>query len=111
MSHLPWQNSLFSQGVNAHSGSCPILRLEARWAEMHDDLVADVYMAAGMLETNRAWEEGMGKVVSGMAEFSGILATRNYPGLSLITEMHPDLGHSDGGAATLAIGLRRLYAR
>ena len=92
-------------------GAGEVLRLEARWAETHDDLVADVYMAAGMLETNRAWEEGMGKVVSGMAEFSGMLASRNYPGLSLITEMHPGLGHSDGGAATFAIGLRRLYTK
>ena len=46
-----------------------------------------------------------------MAEFFGILASRKVTDLSLVTEMHPGLGHSDGGAATFAIGLRRLYAR
>ncbi len=106
----PFRNYIISSPAMAY-GAGEVLRLEASWAETHDDLVADVYMAAGMLETNRAWEEGMGKVVSGMAEFSGMLASRNYPGLNIITEMHPGLGHSDGGAATFAIGLRRLYAR
>ena len=106
----PFRNYIISSPAMAY-GDGEVLRLEARWAETHDDLVADVYMAAGMLETNRAYDEGMGKCVSGMAEFSGMLASRNYPGLSLLTEMHPGLGHSDGGAATFAIGLRRLYAR
>ena len=106
----PFRNYIISSPAMAY-GEGEVLRpLEARWAETHDDLVANVYMAAGMLETNRAWEEGVGKVVSGMAEFSGILASRNYPGLNIITEMHPGLGHSDGGGATYAIGLRRFYA-
>lgn len=107
----PFRNYIISSPAMAYGEGGVLRHLEARRAETHDDLVADVYMAAGMLETNRAWEEGVGKVVSGMAEFSGILASRNYPGLSLITEMHPGLGHSDGGGATFAIGLRRFYAK
>jgi len=108
--HSPFRNYIISSPAMAY-GDGEILRLEAGWAESHDDLAANIYMAAGMLETNRAFEEGVGKIVSGMAEFSGMLASRNYPNLKITTEMHPGLGHGDAAAATLAIGLRTLYAR
>jgi predicted alpha/beta superfamily hydrolase len=106
----PFRYFIISSPAMAY-GDGEIMRLEARWAEKHDDLVADVYMAGGMLETNSAFLEGSGKIISGMAELSGMLASRNYPSFSLVTEMHPDLGHSDAAAATLAIGLRRLYGK
>jgi predicted alpha/beta superfamily hydrolase len=106
----PFQSYIISSPAMAY-GDGEILRLESRWAESHDDLKARVYMAAGMLETDTAFEEAVGKIVSGMAQFAGALATRNYPGLRIQTEMHPGLGHSDAAAATFAIGLRKLYGQ
>jgi len=106
----PFRYYIISSPAMAY-GDGEILRQEASWAEDRDDLVADVYMAGGMLETNNPFLEGNGKIISGMAEFSGMLATRNYPSFSLTTEMHPGLGHEDAAAATLAIGLRRLYGK
>ncbi len=106
----PFHNYIISSPAMAY-GDGEIFRLEASYAENHKDLKANVYMAAGMLETNSPFLEGVGKIVSGMAGFSGLLATRNYPNFRLQTEMHPGLGHSDAAAATFAIGLRRLYGK
>jgi predicted alpha/beta superfamily hydrolase len=106
----PFRYYLISSPAMAY-GDGEIMRLEARWAEKHDDLAANVYMSAGMLETNDPYMEGSGKIVSGMAELSGMLATRNYPSLRVTTEMHPGMGHGDAAAATLAIGMRQLFGK
>lgn len=106
----PFANYIISSPAMAY-GDGEIFRLEARYAQHHDDLIAGAYMASGTLEIGTAFYEGVGNTVSGMTVFAGTLTARDYAGLRLSTGMHQGLGHSDAAAATLAIGIRTLYPK
>ena len=92
-------------------GDGEIFRLEERHAASNDDLRAKVYMGSGSLEIDDAFLEGVGQIVSGQTRLTGLLRSRNYPTLSLYSEIHHGLGHTDAASTTLARGLRLLYTR
>ena len=92
-------------------GDGEIFRQEARHAANHTDLPVSVYLGAGGLEAGDPFLEGVANVVSGMSHFAGVLATRHYPALRMVTEYHPGLGHADVLGTTMARGLRVLYPK
>ena len=104
----PFTKYLISSPGMAY-GDGEVFRLEAQYAEEHDDLPVSIYIGSGMLEMDDAWLEGMGQIVSGHARLSGVLRSRNYPNLELISEVHDGLGHMDTPAVVVARGLRTLY--
>lgn len=104
----PFSRYLVSSPALAY-GDGEIFRQERRFAESHKDLPVRVYMASGGLEMEDPFLEGVGQIVSGQARLSAALRTRNYPGLRLVTEIHPGLGHADVIGTTAARGLRVLY--
>lgn len=90
-------------------GNDEIFREEARYAASHTDLDAKVYFWGGGLEVTAEPYEAVIKTVSGMLHLGGLLRTRNYPSLSVVTEVHPGMGHSDVMGTTVVRGLRSLY--
>jgi uncharacterized protein len=105
----PFRTYLISSPAMAY-GDGEVERLEAAWAAAHRDLPARVYLGTGSLEVADPFLEGVGRIASGHARLAALLAGRAYPGLVLHSEIHTGLGHADAAAATLARGLRLLYA-
>lgn len=106
----PFSRYLISSPAMAY-GDGEIFRQERRFAESKKDLPVAIYMASGGLEMEDPFLEGIGQIVSGQARLSAALRTRNYPGLRLVTEIHPGLGHADVIGTTAARGLRVLYGK
>lgn len=92
-------------------GGDAIHDIEARYAESHKDLAASIYMASGTLEMNDPFLEGIGHIVSGQARLGAALTSRNYPGLTLRSEMLQGLGHGDAAGTALVLGMRFLYEK
>jgi len=106
----PFNTYLISSPAMAY-GDGEIIREEARYAASHSDLDVAIYMASGSLEIDSAFLEGVGQIVSGQARLTGLLRTRDYPGLVLHSEIHQGLSHSDSAVVTLIRGMRLLYTR
>lgn len=106
----PFKKYLISSPAMAY-GDGDIFRQEARYAKDHKDLPVGIYLAAGVLEAGDASLEGVGKIVSGTAHLAGVLAGRQYPGLKVVTEFHPGMGHVDVVGTAVVRGLRTLYAK
>jgi len=106
----PFKKYLISSPAMSY-GRGEIFRQEARYAESHKDLPIGIYLGAGVLEAADPELEGMGEIVSGMSHFSGVLATRKYPGLKVTIEYHPGMGHTDVMGTSVVRGLRTLYGK
>ena len=106
----PFKKYLISSPAMSY-GRGEIFRQEARYAESHKDLPVGIYLGAGVLEAADPELEGMGEIVSGMSHFSGVLATRKYPGLRVTIEYHPGMGHTDVMGTSVVRGLRTLYGK
>lgn len=106
----PFTKYIISSPATAY-GDGAALRLEKQFAETHKDLKAKIYMAAGGLEMESPFLEGIGHIVSGMIQLGAGLKSRNYPGLSLTMEVHPGMGHSDVAPTTLNRGIRVVYGK
>lgn len=106
----PFKTYLISSPAMAY-GDGEIFRQEERFAKDHKDLPVGIYMAAGGLEAGDGMLEGIGKIVSGMSHLAGVLAGRRHPGLKLVTEFHPGMGHSDVMGTSVVRGLRALYGK
>jgi len=106
----PFKKYLISSPAMSY-GRGEIFRQEARYAESHKDLPVGIYLGAGVLEAADPELEGMGEIVSGMSHFSGVLATRKYPGLKVTIEYHPGMGHTDVMGTSVVRGLRTLYGK
>jgi predicted alpha/beta superfamily hydrolase len=106
----PFKKYLISSPAMSY-GRGEIFRQEARYAESHKDLPVGIYLGAGVLEAADPELEGMGEIVSGMSHFSGVLATRKYPGLKATIEYHPGMGHTDVMGTSVVRGLRTLYGK
>ena len=106
----PFKKYLISSPAMSY-GRGEIFRQEARYAESHKDLPIGIYLGAGVLEAADPELEGMGEIVSGMSHFSGVLATRKYPGLRVTIEYHPGMGHTDVMGTSVVRGLRTLYGK
>lgn len=103
----PFRNYIISSPAMAY-GDGMIFDLEQHFAENAGPLEGGLYLASGMLEVQHPYLEGVGRVVSGQARFGAALASRNYPGLFLASEIHPGLGHLDVVPVSFARGLRLL---
>ncbi|MEP7247376.1 MAG: alpha/beta hydrolase-fold protein [Gammaproteobacteria bacterium] len=108
--NTPFNKYIVSSPAMAY-GHGEIFRQEAAYAKTHKDLAIGVYFASGVLEASDADLEGMGEIVSGMSHLSGVLATRQYPGLKMTIEFHPGMGHMDVMGTSVVRGLRSLYAK
>jgi len=106
----PFRKYLISSPAMAY-GDEQIFRVEADYAKTHKDLAAAIYMSSGGLETSDNFLEGIGRIVSGMSHFAGVLAGRKYPGLTVTTEYHPGMGHGDVMGTSVVRGMRSLYAK
>ncbi|MBK7834325.1 MAG: alpha/beta hydrolase [Gemmatimonadetes bacterium] len=106
----PFKKYVISSPAMAY-GDGDIFRQEARYAKEHKDLPVGIYLSAGVLETGDADLEGVGRIVSGTAHLAGVLAGRKYPGLKVVTEFHPGMGHVDVVGTAVVRGLRTLYAK
>jgi predicted alpha/beta superfamily hydrolase len=106
----PFRKYLISSPAMAY-GDEQIFRVEAEYARTHKDLAASIYMASGGLETSDNFLEGIGRIVSGMSHFAGVLAGRKYPGLTVTTEYHPGMGHGDVMGTSVSRGMRVLYPK
>ena len=104
----PFRKYIASSAAMAY-GDDEIFRLEEQYAATHDDLPVGIYLGSGSLELDDAFLEGIGRISSGQAHLSGMLRSRNYPGLELYSEIHHGLGHADAAPVTLARGVRLLY--
>lgn len=108
--NAPFRKYLISSPAMAY-GDGDIFRQEERYAKDHKDLPVGIYMGAGVLETGDGFLEGIGRIVSGMSHLSGVLGGRHYPGLKLVTEYHPGMGHTDVMSTSVVRGLRTLYGK
>lgn len=91
-------------------GDGEIFRMEQQWSERHNDLKAGLYMGAGSLEIQDGFLEAKGKIVSGMTQLAGALASRNYPHLTMKTDIYEGMGHIDSFYAAVTKGLRRFLS-
>ena len=106
----PFRKYLISSPAMAY-GDGQIFRVEEEYAKAHKDLSASIYLAAGTLEASDPQLEGIGRIVSGMSHFAGVLASRKYPGLTVTTEYHPGMGHTDVMGTSVVRGMRTLYPK
>ncbi len=106
----PFSRYLISSPAMAY-GDGDVFRQEARYAAEHKDLPVSIYLGAGSIEIGDRFFEGVGKIVSGMVHLAGVLAGRGYPGLEVVTEIHPGMSHVDVVGTVATRGLRVLYGR
>ncbi len=85
-----------------------VFRLEERYAADHQGLDAKVFLAAGAQEMMSPFLEG-GGIASGVCRMSGLLAMRQYPGLSLTSHIFSDESHLSVPPGFIARGLRVVY--
>jgi predicted alpha/beta superfamily hydrolase len=107
---VPFRKYLISSPAMAY-GDGEAFRIEERFAAGRKDFPVSIYFGAGTLEAADPQFEGIGRIVSGMSHMTGKLASRNYPGLKMLTEYHPGMGHVDVLGTTVARGLRTLYGK
>ncbi|MBM4188379.1 MAG: alpha/beta hydrolase [Gemmatimonadetes bacterium] len=108
--NAPFKKYLISSPAMAY-GNGEIFRLESRWAADRKDWPVAIYFGAGDLEIQHQLYEGVGQIVSGMTRLAGLLASRNYPGLRMTTEVHPGMSHGDVMGTVVVRGLRTLYRK
>ncbi len=77
-----------------------IFRLEAAWAEKHDDLRVGVFLSAGQKEMHDPLH-----IVSNTAQLAEQMNARRYPSLRLNTWLIPDASHVQTAAPSLARAL------
>ncbi|WP_157976453.1 alpha/beta hydrolase [Parahaliea mediterranea] len=106
----PFSNYIISSPAMAY-GDGEIFRVESRFASKQNDLQAGVYLASGSRELADPYLEGVGQVASGQARLGGVLQSRNYPSLTLHSEIHQGLGHLDVIPVSYARGLRLLFGK
>ena len=106
----PFTKYLISSPAMAY-GDGQIFRVEEQYAASHKDLAASIYLGAGVMEASDPRLEGIGRIVSGMSHFAGVLASRQYPGLKVTTEYHPGMGHTDVMGTSVVRGMRTLYRK
>jgi predicted alpha/beta superfamily hydrolase len=106
----PFKKYLISSPAMAY-GDGSVFRDEESYAKDHKDLPVSIYLGAGVLEAGDPFLEGIGRIVSGMSHLTGVLGGRHYPGLKLVTEYHPGMGHTDVMGTTVVRGLRTLYGK
>ncbi|MGQ0649872.1 MAG: alpha/beta hydrolase [Gemmatimonadaceae bacterium] len=106
----PFRRYIISSPAMAY-GDGEIFRQEERFAKEHRDLPVGIYFGAGVLEAPDGSLEGVGRIVSGMSHLTGVLAGRRYPGLTMVTEYHPGMGHVDVIGTNVVRGLRTLYGK
>jgi predicted alpha/beta superfamily hydrolase len=104
----PFKKYIISSPAMAY-GRGEIFRQEAAYAKSHKDLPVGIYFGAGGLEATDPDIEGVGEIVSGMSHLAGVLGGRRYPGLKMIVEYHPGMGHEDVMGTNVVRGLRSLY--
>jgi predicted alpha/beta superfamily hydrolase len=98
------QPGLFSDYIIASPGlPAGIFRMEAAWAEAHDDLPARVLLSAGELELQDPFN-----IFSGAMRLTEDLVSRGYPGLQLETLIVPGASHVETVAPSLSRALSRL---
>jgi uncharacterized protein len=110
--------SLFSRpGAFAkYIACCPVLsssngaifELEERYAAEHDDLPAQVFLAAGEAEMIEPVIPGWG-VVSSTAKLAETLSIRGYPSLRLTVRIFPGETHASVIPTALGWGVRTLW--
>ena len=108
--NAPFKKYLISSPAMAY-GDGEIFRVEEQYARTHKDFPVSVYMASGALEAYDPFLEGIGKIVSGMSHFAGVLASRKYPGFTMTTEYHPGMSHGDVMGTSVVRGMRTLYPK
>lgn len=81
-----------------------ILGLEKRYSDVHDDLVAKVFLSAGSLE-----EEINSGMVRNMLEMNSVLRSRNYKGLVSEAVVLEGETHMSGPSVSFQRGLRFLF--
>lgn len=108
--NTPFKKYIISSPAMAY-GRGEIFRQEAEYAKTHKDLPVGIYFASGGLEAADPYLEGEGEIVSGMSHLAGVLASRQYPGLKMIVEFHPGMGHTDVMGTSVVRGLRSLYSK
>ena len=92
------------------SGTHPeTLKLEARFAESHDDLSACVFIGAGGDEVNNL-SMSASRIVSRTVFLAENLRMRQYPSLALKTQLYTDRDHFTVMPPMFADGLQFLYA-
>ena len=106
----PFRKYIISSPAMAY-GDGEIFRQEARYASGHKDLGVGIYFGAGGLEIQDQFLEGTGRIVSGMTHLAGVLTGRRYPGLKMVSEIHPGMGHGDVMGTSVVRGLRSLYGK
>lgn len=96
-----------------------ILEREEAWAAAHDDLAAEVFLAAGEREetaTARTWPPmpqemtAEARMVSNVHELAERLHRRGYRSLQLSTAVLAEEHHTSIFPPALGLGLRRLHA-
>jgi predicted alpha/beta superfamily hydrolase len=93
-----------------YMGGFELFRMEERYAQMHRDLKAELFLGAGEAElTERDIVPAWG-VVSSMARMAEILSQRNYPSLKLHVRVFPGETHGSAAALNLAHGLQAVWA-
>jgi predicted alpha/beta superfamily hydrolase len=80
-----------------------IFRMEAAWAEHHDDLPARVLLTAGEKEIH----DPLG-IVSGTARLSELINSRAYPSVRLVTWFIAEATHIQTAAPSISRGLMEL---
>jgi predicted alpha/beta superfamily hydrolase len=92
-----------------YAGNGAIFDLEEQYAAEHDDLAADVFMAAGEAELVEPWISAVG-CASSMARMAERLAMRAYPSLRLTARIFSGESHGTMWAPTLSHGIRAVWA-
>ena len=92
------------------SGTHPeTLKLEAQYAESHDDLPARVFVGAGSDEVNNL-DMSASRIVSRTVFLAENLRMRQYPSLALKSRLYTDRDHFTVMPSMFADGLQYLYA-
>jgi predicted alpha/beta superfamily hydrolase len=89
-------------------GNGEVLLAEERYASSHDDLAAEVYMAAGSREIADVML-AKADTVGGMTRLAQSLFLRGYPSLSLHPEVHTGATHHTIGVVAMLDWLPKLW--
>ncbi len=83
-----------------------IFTLEREYAQHHEDLVAQLYLAAGELE-----ESAEDTTLSDMYRLAGLLTSRKYKGLAITRQVFADNNHCEVAALALHEGLKMVLRK
>ncbi|MGW4129586.1 alpha/beta hydrolase [Amycolatopsis japonica] len=87
-----------------------LFQLEAAYAASHDDLAARLFLAFGGAEPTDPWTS-LTDIGASTVRMAQILATRQYPSLSLYLQVFPDQTHASVVPSLVLKGLKTLYPR